>query len=418
MLGRNGNQESGLEQQQRRVHPPRQKDTLSSADDRTRLEAVDDGERTMIRTTRSRQPLQPSRQGWVHDLVYTDELGQPQRLRVGLQPLRIGRRAPCELVLRDSEISGVHCELVLHNDELTVSDKGSTNGTFVDGKRVFGNEPLPHGGMLQVGRQLLKHEFRDQHELAQSQELDRDLNKACDYVQSLLPPPLLTGPVRAEWFFQPSARVGGDGFGYHWLDEQRLVMYLLDVSGHGVGAAMHGVSVLNALRQQTLPATDFANPAQVLARLNDVFPMDRHGGMFFTIWYGVLELPHRLLRYASAGQHPAYVLGAAGAAGVRATTPLPLATRNLVIGAMPDTPFDSAQTQLQAGDRLFLFSDGVFEIVTTQGQTWTLDEFLPLLGVPGPPGVSQPEHLFQVVRGLARPGPLDDDFSILALSIT
>ena len=84
---------------------------------------------------------------------------------------------------------------------------------------------------------------------------------------------------------------------------------------------------------------------------------------------------------------------------------------------MADAVFDSAQTQLQAGDRLFLFSDGVFEIVTSEGQTWTLDEFLPLLGVPGPQGVSQPEHLFQVVRGLARPGPLDDDFSILALSI-
>ena len=374
----------------------------------------------MIRTTRSRQPLLPSRQGWVHDLVYTDEWGQPQRLRVGLQPLRVGRRAPCELVLRDSEISGVHCEISLHNDELIVSDRGSTNGTYVDGKRVFGNQRLPHGGLLQVGRQLIKHEFRDAHELAQSQELDRDLLKASDYVQSLLPAPLLTGPVRADWFFQPSARVGGDGFGYHWLDEHRLVVYLLDVSGHGVGAALHGVAVLSALRQQTLPATDFADPAQVLARLNDVFPMDSHGGMFFTIWYGVLELPQRLLRYASAGQHPAYVLGAAGAAGdagVRARTPLPLATRNLVIGAMPDAVFDSAQTQLQAGDRLFLFSDGVFEIVTSEGQTWTLDEFLPLLGVPGPQGVSQPEHLFQVVRGLARPGPLDDDFSILALSI-
>lgn len=368
----------------------------------------------MIRTTRSRQPLLPSRQGWVHYLVYTDERGQAQRLRVGLQPLRIGRRAPCELVLRDSEISGVHCELTLVNDELMVSDRGSTNGTFVDGKRVFGSERLPHGGMLQVGRQMLKHEFRDEHELAQSQELDRDLLKARDYVQALLPPPMLSGPVRAEWFFQPSARVGGDGFGYHWLDEKSLVMYLLDVSGHGVGAAMHGVSVLSALRQQTLPATDFADPAQVLSRLNDVFPMERHGGMFFTIWYGVLELPQRRLRFASAGQHPAYVLGAAGPG---AAVPVPLATRNLVIGAMPDAEFESAEVQLHAGDRLFLFSDGVFEIVTTQGETWTLEAFLPLLGVPGPAAVSQPEHLFQVVRGLARAGPLDDDFSILALGI-
>ncbi|MDP3613053.1 MAG: PP2C family protein-serine/threonine phosphatase, partial [Rubrivivax sp.] len=136
-----------------------------------------------------------------------------------------------------------------------------------------------------------------------------------------------------------------------------------------------------------------------------------HGGMFFTIWYGVLELPSRRLRFASAGQHPAYVVGAQG--GV----PQPLATRNLVIGAMPEAIFDADVAQLQPGDRLYLFSDGVFEIVTQDGQTWTLDEFLPLLGQPLPSGLGEPEHLFKVVRALARPGPLDDDFSILTLQV-
>ncbi|MDP3226315.1 MAG: SpoIIE family protein phosphatase [Rubrivivax sp.] len=374
-------------------------------------DAASDGERTMIRTTRNRQPALPSRLGWVHYLVYTDDVGTLQRLRLGSEAVRIGRRAPCELVLRDSEVSGVHCEVQLRQDELVVSDRSSTNGTFVDGKRVFANERVPHGGVLQVGRQLIKHEFRDEQELVQSQELDRDLARASDYVQSLLPPPMRGGPVLSDWFFQPSTRVGGDGFGYHWLDSQHLVVYLLDVSGHGVGAAMHGVSVLGTLRQQTLPDTNFAEPAQVLARLNDVFPMDRHGGMFFTIWYGVLELPSRRLRFASAGQHPAYVVGAQG--GV----PQPLATRNLVIGAMPEAIFDADVAQLQPGDRLYLFSDGVFEIVTQDGQTWTLDEFLPLLGQPLPSGLGEPEHLFKVVRALARPGPLDDDFSILTLQV-
>ena len=386
---------------------------MSTAEDRATqfADGTDDGERTLIRTTRNRQPLLPSRVGWVHYLVYTDDTGTPQRLQLGTQPVRIGRRAPCELVLRDSEVSGVHCEVHLRQDELVVSDRGSTNGTFVDGKRVFANELVPHGGVLQVGRQLIKHEFRDQQELVQSQELDRDLARASDYVQSLLPLPLRDGPVLTDWFFQPSTRVGGDGFGYHWLDRQRLVMYLLDVSGHGVGAAMHGVSVLGTLRQQTLPDTNFADPAQVLARLNDMYPMDRHGGMFFTIWYGVLELPARQLRFASAGQHPAFVIGAAGGA------PQPLMTRNLVIGAMPDTPFDADVAQLQPDDRVYLFSDGVFEIVTQQDETWTLDDFVPLLGQALPPGVGEPEHLFKVVRALARPGPLDDDFSILTLQV-
>jgi hypothetical protein len=64
--------------------------------------SYDDGERTMIRTSRPRLPAAEARLGWVHDLVYTDEAGQPQRLRLGLLPLRIGRRAPCSCSSRTS----------------------------------------------------------------------------------------------------------------------------------------------------------------------------------------------------------------------------------------------------------------------------------------------------------------------------
>ena len=371
------------------------------------IDPADDGERTMIRTARGRLPLPATHDGWVHDLVYTDDSGAPQRLR--LEPgvaVRIGRRLPCDVILRDSEISGVHCQVVLAGEQVTVSDQGSTNGSFVDGRRVLAPELLPHGGVLQVGRQIIKHEFRDGRELAQSQELDRDLGRASQYVQSLLPPPLRHGAVQVEWVYEPSARVGGDGFGYHALDAHRLVMYLVDVSGHGVGAAMHGVSVLSALRQQTLPETDFANPAQVLSRLNAMFQMDRHAGMFFTIWYGVHDARTGSLDYASGGHHPAFVLGPGA-------PPQPLQTRNLVIGAMPDAPFTAGRAALMPGQRLYIFSDGVFEIEPRDGSAFGLPEFLGLLGGTPPLGVSEPEHLFGVVRGLAPPGPLDDDFSLM-----
>jgi len=375
----------------------------------------DDGERTMIRVPRSRITVAAPRTAWVHDLVYTDEAGavQRQRLQPGV-PVRIGRRAPAELQFRDAEVSGLHCELLLRDDELVVTDRGSTNGTFVDGRRIHGPEPVPHGGVLQVGKQTLKHEFRDEHELVQSQELDRDLARASHYVQSLLPQPLLHGPVRVQWHYQPSARVGGDAFGYHHLDEHRLVLYLADVSGHGVGAAMHGVAVFNTLRQQSLPGVDFADPAQVLARLNDQYPMDGHGGMFFTIWYGVLDLRTLEIEFAAAGQHPAYV-ARPGHDGL-----LPLVTRNLVIGAMPGMAYAKARAQLARGDRLYLFSDGVFEIVTREGLTWQIDHFLPLLGRPptaAEGAVTEAEQLYRTVRGLARPGPLDDDFSMVVAQL-
>src|SRR5688500_9032840 len=84
--------------------------------------------------------------------------------------------------------------------------------------------------------------------LAESErQLANEVNEAAKYVQSLLPESLKTGPVRIDWRFVPSTQLGGDAFGYHWLDEKHLAVYLLDVSGHGVGSSLLAVTVLNIL---------------------------------------------------------------------------------------------------------------------------------------------------------------------------
>ena len=131
---------------------------------------------------------------------------------------------------------------------------------------------------------------------ASQQVLAKDLATAAQYVRSLLPPPQQIDQVAADWRFIPSASLGGDAFGYHDLDPEHFAVYLLDVCGHGVGAALLSVSALNAIRSQALPQTDFRDPAAVLAALNRAFPMERHNDMFFTAWYGVFDRGRRRLR--------------------------------------------------------------------------------------------------------------------------
>ena len=90
--------------------------------------------------------------------------------------------------------------------------------------------------------------------LAESQkQLSEEVAQAAKYVCSLLPEPLSQGPVQAAWRFLPCTQSGGDSFGYHWLDDEHFAVYLLDVSGHGVGASLLSVSALNMLRSQSLP---------------------------------------------------------------------------------------------------------------------------------------------------------------------
>ncbi len=347
-----------------------------------------------------------------HFLVAIEGTQKGRRLRFGAEPVTIGRKLLCEFVLPDAEVSGRHCQVSALPGEVDalVVDLQSTNGSFVDGKRVRESCRLPSGGLLQLGSNVLKHEYSTESEIEQSLELDRDLEKASSYVKALLPAPILDGPVRTDWFFLPSTKLGGDAFGYQQLDEETFAGYVVDVSGHGAGAAMHSVSVMNVLRQRALPDTDFRDPAQVLHRLNSMFQMESHGGMFFSIWYGVYEPKTRQLRYSSAGHHPSYL------AQPSRHEMIPLQTRNLMIGAMPEARFVSDSVEVQPGSVLYVFSDGVFEVVTKEGTQWGLQDFLPLLQRPAVAGVGEPERLYRAVQEVARPGALDDDFSMLVVT--
>ena len=128
---------------------------------------------------------------------------------------------------------------------------------------------------------LLQRNEAYQGLVASQKILKNDIAQAAKYVVSLLPDKLKKGPIKADWRFIPSASLAGDTFGYHWLDDDHFAFFLLDVSGHGVGPALLSVSALNALRSQSLPATDFLKPDQVLASLNRAFQMEQQNGHSF-----------------------------------------------------------------------------------------------------------------------------------------
>lgn len=327
---------------------------------------------------------------------------------VGPEPVTIGRDSRQTLVFAaDSEVSRLHARVSLVGDAVVVEDLGSTNGTFVNAQRISAPVTLREGNVLRVGRQLLKYERRDREEVARARALQRDLRRASNYVHSVLPAPLESGAVRAEWSFVPSAALGGDAFGYYWLDPGTFVIYLLDVSGHGVGSAMHSVSVMNVLRQRALPGIDFSDPAAVLSSLNERFQMDDHSGMFFTIWYGVYRTEHRRLTYATAGHHAGYLVPP-GRDAIEA-----LSVPDLMIGAVAGHTYECGHVEVPAGSSLYLFSDGAFEIVTSGGEQWSLSDFVNHIPAPLLPDTPESTRLYQIVRKAARPGLLDDDFSLV-----
>jgi len=344
-----------------------------------------------------------------HYLVVLQGAEPGKLIEITAEPITIGRDAQQTLVFQDAELSRRHARVALAAGEAVIEDLRSTNGTFVEGERISTPVTLAQGHVIRIGSQVFRYERRSRRDAERSEELDRDLLRASNYVLSLLPARLETGPVLAEWRFVPSTQLGGDAFGYYWLSPETFVFYLVDVSGHGAGSAMHSVSVLNVLRQRALPDVDFNDPARVLASLNARFQMDDHHGLFLTMWYGVYHTSDRTLVCGSAGHHPAYLVPADRAAAQ------PLGESALMIGVMRDTTFPVQRTTIPRGSTLYLFSDGVFEIATDQ-KTWMLDDFLPLLLEPTVDGLSEPARLFQRVKQAAKAGPLDDDFSLMTVT--
>jgi len=246
--------------------------------------------------------------------------------------------------------------------------------------------------------------------LASQEALASELALAADYVVSLLPQPLTDGPVQTRWRYIPSTQLGGDCFGYHWIDPENFAMYLLDVCGHGVGAALLSVSALNVLRAQTLPDTDFRVPDRVLAALNGAFQMEDHNGLYFTIWYGVFNRTTRELRYASGGHPPALLMMGDG-------QPQQLITENFFIGGMPDSTYVSGSVCLPAASRLYLFSDGAYEVDGPDGTMWTLEGLQDYLQPHPLDEVAEIETLYGFLQQMHGQETLDDDFSVLKISL-
>lgn len=263
----------------------------------------------------------------------------------------------------------------------------------------------------------IRHHSRGYINLLQRNEVMRqlaaELAEAAEYVRNLLPPPVTEGSLRTDWRLIPSTSLGGDSFGYYWLDDRHFAAYLLDVCGHGVGAALLSVSVLNVLRTQTLPNTDFKDPGQVLESLNEAFQMEKHGDKFFTIWYGVFDTSARKLVYSSGGHPPALLLRQSPDGSVTSTT---LTTSNPMIGAMPGLPYACNSIEMSGAGKLYLYSDGVYEITAPDGTLWTLAEFVKFMSEPPSENQSRLDELWQFVRKMGGSDNLEDDFSIMEIA--
>jgi phosphoserine phosphatase RsbU/P len=251
--------------------------------------------------------------------------------------------------------------------------------------------------------------------------MSRDLRAAAKIQETFLPrqAPRIPGADFA-WAYRPCDELAGDGLNIVPLGDGRVGLYVLDVSGHGVAAALLSVTLSRLLSPPPEPSSILTRggdgpgqlgvtpPAEVAARLNRLFPFDPATEQFATLVYGVLDAATGEFRYVSAG-HPGPVHLPAGG------DPVILASQGSLIGLAEDA-YEERSVRLGAGDRLYLYSDGVPEATDPAGKQFGDAQLLGTIGR----GRSEPlregvESLLGEVARWHGSGRPHDDVSILAV---
>ena len=294
-----------------------------------------------------------------------------------------------------------------------LNDKESVDRAFAVGATDYITKPIHPPVLRQRLARILKAaeaeaalKASEAKLLEQNLKLQAELDRAADYVRSLLPKPTKE-KIKVEQHFAPSAQLGGDIFDHYWLDDNHLAVYLVDVAGHGVMSALLSISVLNVLRSQSLYNTDFYEPWTVLTELNRLFQMNEKGDNYFTIWYGVISLSDRQLVYASAGHPPAILSRQQGVKYLN--------NDNIPIGMFDEYPFEQNICTFETGDRLYVLSDGVYEVPQANGKLWGFDNLVKLLAKDRDSNNFNLENIWRFIQKQHHAQILDDDFSLLKI---
>lgn len=255
-----------------------------------------------------------------------------------------------------------------------------------------------------------------------SRAMKRDLEAAADLQRALLPVelPKLAG-MNFAYRFRPCSDVGGDSLNVLSLDDRHVALYILDVSGHGVAAALLSVTLTHML--SVLPDRSFlyqagtdetgrhciTPPAEVVSRLNRHFLSNPGVLRFFTMIYGILDKETGAFRYAAAGHLGPIHLSRRSSLSIGETGGIP-------VGLLPSATYEEHSVTLASGDRLYLCTDGITEAENCVEEAFGIERLMQTLDAGGDlPLDDSLSAVMERVENWSAPAGATDDASLLAV---
>jgi serine phosphatase RsbU (regulator of sigma subunit) len=275
--------------------------------------------------------------------------------------------------------------------------------------RVAAKSADEFGELARAFNQMAMDLERHQALAVEQERLHRELELSRQIQTDMLPrAPLRFGAAEIRGISFPAREVGGDFFNYFELGSDQLGLLVGDVSGKGVSAALLMANVQATLRARLPLQPDLATLADLMDRdLDESTP----GGVFVTLFIGVLEAGGRAIRYVNAGHNPQYILRAQGGVERLPCTGLP-------IGLFAGHGYKEIRVDLMPGDFLFFFTDGVVEAENEHGEMFGAERVEAILEEEHLRGIdvvlSRLERELAEYRGKTEPM---DDATMMALRV-
>jgi sigma-B regulation protein RsbU (phosphoserine phosphatase) len=273
--------------------------------------------------------------------------------------------------------------------------------------------------LKQLNRELLDKQRR----------LDADLAAAAQIQKSLLPQKIDSAENMAvAWKFEPCEHMGGDIFNMFQLDEDHWAIYMLDVSGHGMQAAMITVSVSQFLQLnsghlfkpkygKSLQTHHLRTPGEVLAALDAEFPFDRFNN-FFTITYMLINIKSGSLRYSNAGHPHSVILHRNGNLELLQKGGPAIGMADFHLLNSQKERFEEGQLEIGPGDKLFVYTDGIVEYQRADSELYGTRRFYETLeSLQAEPVPDIVEKAIQSLRNFGRNAKPQDDITLLGLEL-
>ena len=244
-------------------------------------------------------------------------------------------------------------------------------------------------------------------ESMQAQALERQVTLAAEVQHRMIPtkPPMVKGVELASAYL-PCFELGGDFFDFIELPDENVGLAVADVSGKGVPASLTMAAVRAALRAQV---DNVYYLYEIMRRINLMVSRDSSVGEFVTLFYGVLDARNRRFTYCNAGHPPGLIL--------RAGKIIEMGSDNMVLGVNPDEKYTQQIVQLQAGDTLLIYTDGLTDAMNFQQQLFGRQRVMDAFLASGASAEAVAQNILWSMRRFAGLNKRNDDVTMIAAKI-